>query len=147
MVSRTTICLFVMLWVLTMPGIKGWKWDKIRCLGPPPLERGPNTFNPPVDSRTILASVGYQKEYNRDITDYIGLRCFPAWQEAVHQADVEPNGETVPPARSAQRLVCPLSQVLSGSHLHFSCPDLQSSNDATRLGQDRSWQIARRKPQ
>src|SRR5215472_7373061 len=33
-----------MLWVLTRPGIKGWQRDKIRCLGPYPLERGIERF-------------------------------------------------------------------------------------------------------
>lgn len=63
----------------------------------------PNTFNPPVDSRIILAGVGHQNEYNRDITNDIGLRCFPVWQRAVHQADVEPNAETVLIAQASYR--------------------------------------------
>src|SRR5215510_11640536 len=82
--------------------------------------------------RIILAA------FWREITDCLGLRCFPAWQGAGNQADAEPNGETVPPAQSAQQLVCPLSPVLSGNHPHFSGPGLQSSSDATRLGRDRS---------
>src|SRR4029450_1515294 len=40
MVSKTTIGLSVMLWVLPRPGIKGGQRDKIRCCGPHPLERG-----------------------------------------------------------------------------------------------------------
>src|SRR4030095_5828369 len=40
MVSKTTIGLSVMLWVLPRPGIKGGQQDKIRCCGPHPLERG-----------------------------------------------------------------------------------------------------------
>src|SRR5215510_9858191 len=40
MVSKTTIGLSVMRWVLPRPGIKGGQQDKIRCCGPHPLERG-----------------------------------------------------------------------------------------------------------
>jgi hypothetical protein len=75
----------------------------------------PDTYSPPVDSRTILAGVEHQKGYSEagwllQLPDVLlerivrDLRCFPVWRRTVHQADVEPHGETVLPARSAQRL-------------------------------------------
>src|SRR5215471_19700147 len=52
-----------MLWVLTRPGIKGWQRDKIRCLGPYPLERGYHRLiealsymDPPATSRLTVRS-------------------------------------------------------------------------------------------
>src|SRR5262249_3501112 len=82
MVSKTTIGLSVMLWVLPRPGIKGGQRDKIRCCGPHPLERGlhwrgtvfcpspsvipthtPGTYGPSRTTHLCVSLVGHSASY------------------------------------------------------------------------------------